>query len=341
MTYDKASKTEYWKDHTDTARMAVCFVRNIWIVLAGIAAGIVLAIGIYFIYHAAADGVQYQAYSEFYLDFASDETGEAYQYYNGYTWNDLMTTDLIAEETLNALNGEADISRLEEDTLAEIKSDIRVLRVTITDSDKELCGDIQKATEDSLVKLGQSAKEFNSISVIKTSGPERIYADNRLLQAIELGAIAGCILSIIFLMFAFLMDDTIRTPVDLGGLDTCVLGVLPSGDADRTLMRLNDLLESNEACEVKKELERDDPDSIYRLNAAEIMDSGDTKELIEKARSSRAVIIEIPYKKVKKSVLRLLLDSLKTQDVNVLGCIISGADLRFYRTYYGLNGILR
>jgi len=285
--------------------------------------------------------VQYRAYSEFYLDFAADETGEVYQYYNGYTWNDLMTTDLIAAETLSALEGKADIAKLEADTLAEIKSDIRVLKVTITDSDATLCADIQAATEKSLVKLGQNAKEFNDISVIKTVTPERIYADNRLLQAIELGAIIGCVISIIFMWFAFILRDCVYTPTDIYGLDTEVLGVSFANGNDKIAAALNALLASNESEAVKKLQEKVNPDSVYRLNAAEFLDADKLNTLLDTIKNNKAVIVEIPYRKVRKSVLILILDTLKKQDVEVVGCIITEADNRFYKVYYGLNGILR
>ena len=341
MTHNGVSKTKYWQDRTDTARMAICFVRNLWLVLVGIVIGIVLAIACYFLYHAVADGVKYQAYSEFYLDFAADETGEVYQYYNGYTWNDLMSTDLIATETINGLSDGVDIAKIEEDTLAEIKSDIRVLKVTITDSDEKLCADLQAATEKSLVKLGQTAKEFNDISVIKTVTPERIYADNRLFQAIELGAIIGLVLSLIILRFAFVLDDTVYTPTDIAGLDVEMLGVALVNGNDKLANALNKLLEQNEESASGKSKDQINPDDIFRLNAAEFLDADRISEVMDKVQSKKAVIIEVPFKKVKKSVLMLILDTVKQQDAKVLGCIITEASNTFYKAYYGLNGILR
>lgn len=326
-------ETEYWMSGIDTRKLAIQFCKHIWIVLVGIVAGIVAGIIAYFAYHALADKVVYQAYSQYYLDFAADESGEVYQYYNGYTWNDLMTTDLIAANTLAELSGtDITINTLENDTRAEVLSDIRVLKVTITDNSKEICEQIQKATEKSLVMLGATQKEFNDISVIKSVAPERIYADNRLLQAIELGGIIGLLLSLIFMGFMYILDDRIMVPSDLSNCLLPVLGVNLKNSDEKLAITLNRF------CEINKGIVGSDEGNCSLVNIQALID--DTENTLDKIAEA-SVILEIPYGKVHVSALNMCLNTLKIKGVDIKGCVISEGSNSFYRSYLIFNSGLK
>lgn len=64
---------------------------KMWISIICALAGALLGGGLYLIVHVAfAPARVYEGVSKVYLTFAADDDGDAYQYYNGYTWNDLM-----------------------------------------------------------------------------------------------------------------------------------------------------------------------------------------------------------------------------------------------------------
>ena len=77
----------------DMRKLLLCFMRKLWIALLAAVTGAVLGGAVYAAVRIVPESErEYQAMSKIYLDFAADETGEVYQAYNGYTWNDLMAT---------------------------------------------------------------------------------------------------------------------------------------------------------------------------------------------------------------------------------------------------------
>lgn len=315
MNNNKNHTSEYWQDGIDVKKITLKFLSKWWMIVLGTLVGCLLGILIYFAYHAIADGVVYQGYSEFKLDFVADETGEAFQKYNGYTWNDMMTTSIVADGTLKRVEGDGiDLQTLEEVTLAEIKSDLRILKVTFTDSDLVKCQKIQTATEESLVELGQTAEEFSQITVIKSISPVRVYADNRLPQAILLGAILGCVISLIALWFMEILDDRIMVQSDLYGLTLPFLGIELCDEESELSKRLALMVKNN----------------IEHLPDAQRMDVSEISESID---DSKSYIIEIPYRKITKREFAIVLNNLEVQAIEVAGVVITKADGRFYRFY--------
>lgn len=330
---NSAALEEYWQKKIDSKKVVISYLEKIWVIAIGTAIGILIAIATYFVYHAITDGVLYEAYSEFYLDFATDEKGDAIQYYNGYTWNDLMTTNLIADGTMSRLDGtNVTLGKLEEVTLAEVKSDIRVLRVTITDSDKDLCAKIQKATEGSLEELGDSVKEFTDIKTIKSVEPVRVYADNRLKQAILLGALCGLIITLIGLWFKLILDDYVKTPSDLYGIGIPVAGVMFKNTDYKPGKRLGKLAVGNEEYLAGKLGNNISADEIVRINASDIL-LEDQDIDFDKLRQAKAVILEIPFGKVKSEAVRMLVTTLTIQECAPIALTITEADNNFYRMY--------
>lgn len=344
LTVNDAERDRYWRRPVDTRRQMLVFARNIWKLIPAVVAGGILGALIWMGYHALADGTTYRAYSEFYLDFAMTDNGEAYDYYNGYTWNDLMTTDRIAGHTLENLNGETDIAGLERATLAEILSDIRVLRVTFTDSDEALCGDIQRATEQALVTFGEEAREFEQISVIKTVTPERMVADDRILQAVMLGAIIGLLIALAVMNFRYLLDDTVMVPSDLSDLGLDLLGITTSDHDEKLESRLNAYLtadgvkgDGSPSDGVKGDGSLSDAsagtDHVY-LDASQYQT---IDAALPEAGKGASIIISIPYRRVSRSAVALLADRLTAGGHEVAGVRITDADSRFYRAYYAFE----
>ena len=321
---NKNDMSGYWRAGIDSRKTALLFVRDIWKVLLAAVLGAVLGVLLYLGYHAVAVGPEYKAYSEFYLDFAMMENGAAYDYYNGYTWNDLMTTDIIADRTLAGLGGKADIAKLEQVTRADIFSDIRLLTVTITDTDEELCKEIQTATENALVSFGEDAKEFEKITLIKTVTPERMITDDRTMQAAILGAIIGLLLSIIVLQFIYALDDSVMVPSDIARTGLELQGIRTKGKDEALESRLNAFF--GDASETE--------DGAVHIDAAAFQNTG---EALPEVPAGSVAIIDVPYKKVTASALKLLSDRVKASGTEPAGCVITEADDKFLKAYYSLS----
>lgn len=321
LTSNEAVRDRYWRKTMDMRKQLLVLSRNIWKLIPGIVIGAALGALLWTGVHRITDGAMYSGYSEFYLDFAMTENGAAYDYYNGYTWNDLMTTDMIAAHTLENLHGGSDIAELERVTTAEILSDIRVLRVSFSDSDEQKCADIQTATEQALVSFGTEAKEFTQISLIKSVSPEKVVADDRIKQAILLGAILGLLITLGIMDYRYLLDDRIYVPSDISDMGIPLLRISMSDHDEKLENRLNAFLDTSAMV---------DDDTIY-IDASEYQKSDGKLPSIS---DTTHLVIRIPYGRVTRSALALMADRAEGADAHILGAEITDADSRFYRAYY-------
>ena len=147
-------KEIYKEQGMDMRKIFVRFIRLVWIPILAVLFGALAGAGIYEVTYLCTNGVMYQGQSKIYIDFAPSAGEDTYhQYYNGYTWNDLMSTDPILDKTMENLSkAGVDVAREEvaASTEAKILSDVRLLTIYITNSDQVLCGQIQEATEQTL-----------------------------------------------------------------------------------------------------------------------------------------------------------------------------------------------
>lgn len=307
----------------DMKKLALCFIRKIWLVFLAAVVGAVLGGAIYTLSHIVPESErEYRAVAKIYLDFATDETGEVYQAYNGYTWNDLMATDPILNETM--LNLSEDYAREEvvAATKAEILSDLRLLTITITTHNPDRCSTIMRAVEQSLVNLGNTAKEFRQINVIQTTEAELVVADTRTVQAVIVGLATAVILMLIGMMFYHVLDDRILVASDLKQVsEVPFIGYAGAGE------RLNGEYENNLAYLSEQ------TGTIEVLTVTQ--NDTITQERWEELCAADGVVVAVDYGKVHAAFLGYVIEQLKTRGCRLTGTAIAGADEKFLRRYYG------
>ena len=209
-------ESKYANAGMDMKKLLLCFIGKIWIVLLAVLLGAVLGGGAYAVSRVVPESKrEYQAMSKIYLDFAADETGEVYQAYNGYTWNDLMATDPILDVTMKYLPETYSREDVMGATKAEILSDLRLLTITVTTHDADSCNAILQATGQSLTDRGREAKEFRRIEVIRTTEAALVVADSRLVQAVLIGLVLGAAAALLGMLLYYVLDDRIMVAADL------------------------------------------------------------------------------------------------------------------------------
>lgn len=327
---------KYMDEGLDCKKILLLFLKKIWIVVLAAVFGAVIGGGLYLLHHVAmSSNREYQAVSKLELDFAQDETGEAYQAYNGYTWNDLMSTDKILNATMSYLPDTYAEEEVIAATEADILSDIRILTITITTSNPDMTSEIMKATNRSLVELGEREKEFINIEVIEETEAKLVTADSRLLQAVLTGLVLVLILSLIVMALAYVLDDRIYVPGDL----KCVTGLPFAGflftdkieqgknSGDETLLeKFHEDMELNRS-HLMKESGTLDTLELGKKNPV-------TEEVCNKLRKADGVILIIPYGKMDRTSLAYRIDQLALQECKTVGIIIKDADMRFMKWYY-------
>lgn len=305
----------------DMKKLGLCFMRKSWMLLVAAMLGAALGGILYTIARIVPESErEYQAVSKIYLDFAADETGEVYQAYNGYTWNDLMVTDPILDVTMEYLPTDYTREEVAAATKAEILSDLRLLTLTITTHDEERCNAIMEASEKSLVKQGETAKEFKSITVIRSVQAKLVTADDKMVQAVLVGLAVVFVLTLFGMMFYYVLDDRILIAGDLKIVtDAAFVGYAGVAEVFGS--------------------DYDDNLSYLRGKLGEVtilpvtQPKAGSKDVVTQDKAD--VVVTIEYGKVHAAYLAYELEQLKLREYRVVGIAISGADEKFLNRYYG------
>ena len=339
---DKRERSGYMREiryadaGMDLKKLGLCFVRKCWLVVLAAMIGAALGGALYTFASVVPEAErEYRAMSKVYLDFEVDETGEVYQQYNGYTWNDLMATDPILDVTMQYLPEDYDRTEVTAATKAEILSDVRLLTITITTHDADRCDAILSATGQSLTALGNTAKEFRQISVIQTTAAQLVTADDRALQAVTAGIVLAVVLTLLGMLFYYVLDDRIMTAGDLKQVtDVPFIGYTGAGG------RLQEDYENNLAYLQKK------AGGVTTLTVTQGRPAGQEKESVlwetglaapvwDRLCAAGGVVIVVEYGKVHAVYLAYVLEQLRLRECRIAGIGISSADGRFLHRYYG------
>jgi len=205
---------EYRNREMDLKRLVLYFQRKIWLVIMLVILGATVGGLIYQMLHSMKMPVEYQAVSKLYISFGHDESGEVYQYYNGYTWNDLLDTDPIMDLVMEYLPG-YEKEQVREATTAEILSDIRLLTITVRGEDEKFVREISHGVENGLKEFARESEELEQIKVIRPGVPERVYWDDRTTSACITGAVIVGLLSLLVLGFNYALDEAVYVQEDI------------------------------------------------------------------------------------------------------------------------------
>lgn len=316
----------YAEEGMDIKKYMICLWRRLPLVFAVGAAAALLFGVLYTLSRTVPEGErEYQAFAKVYLDFAADERGEAYEAYNGYTWNDMIAADPIMDLTLSYLSNLSTYYSREEvqaAVRAEILSDIRLLTVTVTTNRKERTETILWAVVQALSEYGKQAKEFVEISAIQETDAKLVVADNRLLQAVLLGLVSGVLFALLGVMLRGIFEARILVPGDLKKVtDAIFVGYADGpgslgGDYEKNLAYLRKKAGDITVCEAS-------PDRPF------------SEEDFRNLRETAGVVLAVPFERANAVWVSYVIDQLAAQDCVLAGVAIRDCDTGFLRKYYG------
>ena len=205
---------EYRNREMDLKRLVLFFQKKLWLVIMLVILGATAGGILYQMLHSMKMPVEYQAVSKLYIRFGHDESGEVYQYYNGYTWNDLLDTDPIMDLVMMYLPG-YEKEQVMEATTAEILSDIRLLTITVRGEEEKFVREISRATENGLKEFGRESEELEQIKVIRSGVPQRVYWDDRTSAACITGAVILGVISLLVIGFNYALDEAVYVQEDI------------------------------------------------------------------------------------------------------------------------------
>lgn len=331
----------YADEGMDMKKFVLCFLQKSWLFLVAAVTGAVIGSVVYMAAHNLPESErEYQAMSKVYLDFAPDETGEIYQQYNGYTWNDLMATDPYMEPMLEELSEDYTREEVSAAVKAEILSDLRLLTVTVTTHDADRCNAILGAAGRVLEMRGDTDKEFREIRVIQTTEAERVTADDRTVQAAFVGLVLAVVLTLIGMLLIYVLDDRIFVAGDLKRVtDIPFLGYAGAAgslgqDYERNVDFLRQRLGTVTVLEVTQNTEPELKQSAaLQGKAGTAQTEGATAW--QEACGLENGIVHVPYGCVHAAYLSYVIEQLKVRGCSLAGVAVSGADDKFLGRYYG------
>ena len=336
------------KDYMDEQLNIRCFylrlLKRIWFVPLFAVAGAVAGFLLYGAVTRVTQPVLYEAKAQLYLHFVENATNDkVYDYYNAYTWNDLLKSDtvqsLLRESAEQAVavssfpeggaftneTGRENMSAVcmrmyEEGTLtmtAIQPSDIRVLWITVQSEEPDCAGWFMNIAWRAMLRYGEENDVFRSIELLSQEEPVPVTYPDRLRTAMVTGAVLGALLGLFLLAILDLLDDAVYVPEDAEkryGLPV----VAVTGD------------------DALPELLRKEADRCFEQLRAEgktpVILTPDTTE--EERAGADVLLLGVASGKKNTSLTQHVLSQARARGEQVEGIVLTDADGTFLQRYY-------
>ncbi len=310
----------YHKQGVDLKRLVLVIGKKIWIVAAAAVIGAALGALLYQGITSITNGEEeYRISADYYItfDFETFEHGD--DYYNAYTWDNVLRDDPIVDYALGVLPKEITKEQVKEAVTGEMLGDYRVLTVHVTSSDKQQVELIAEAYEKSLVHFGQSLELFKSIECWSKEPLSLLEKNTKTANAAMLGAVLLGIVSLFVLLYYYLLNDAFYTEKELRqrfGLR--VLGYETKNKNPEEEKRLQN---NKQALNLEREIQ---------WKVKQVPTKEQWQELVHKE-----IVLLVPWGKNIGALLERLLGEMSLHSCDVAGCILVDTEDWFLKAYYG------
>lgn len=226
---------KFWQEGMDGKRFALCLFKKGWIILAAALAGAAAAAGIYLFAALVLGGKpEYQVFSQYRIYFDKEKYGEIEDYYNAYTWGEIMKTDQVVDFVMEALPEGISKAQVKASVSVGQMNDVKIMPLYITTQDAGLSQEIAKAYVYGLDKFAKSIEGLSGMQCWTVEPVTQVPRATKTLNAFMFGGILGAVLSFLVLVFFYILDDSIYLEEDFAKrFPIPVLGLLTRGkDAD-------------------------------------------------------------------------------------------------------------
>ncbi|MCI9297112.1 MAG: hypothetical protein HFI10_06665 [Lachnospiraceae bacterium] len=210
---------KYGKEPLDIRLLVLRFLQKSPLILLTAFLGALCVGGPYFLTKVTfGPAKEYEAVTDFYIDYAVQANGEEYTYFNQTTWTQLITDDVFTDKILEhmAEAGEsAGITKpqLREYLYATMLSDTRIVTTTVTTNEPELTMKIEKALVLAMEAFGEEQKEIAGVRILQEpKEASLVAADVRTFRACMLGAVLFVFVTVLYLLIYFVLDEGIYIP---------------------------------------------------------------------------------------------------------------------------------
>ncbi len=106
---------------------------------------------------------EYQVFSQYRIYFDSEKYGEIQDYYNAYTWGEIMKTDEVVDYVMEALPEGITKEQVKASVSVGAMNDVKIMPLTITTQDPELSETIAEAYVYGLDRFGHSIEGLSGM----------------------------------------------------------------------------------------------------------------------------------------------------------------------------------
>lgn len=215
----------FLQEKFDNRRFLLLNLNKIWQIAMGAVAGACLFAFIYYLKTDILMGEPlYRARTLYGIVFDRDQVDNIHDYYNDYTWNDILDSDQIAGRAAEKL-GDFSKEEIAAATTIPTMSDIRFIWVYVDMESGEQADRVMMAIGEALREFALSTDGFKEIIVCDVKKTEQIREDSLIGRMTVAGAVIGALAACFVICFASAMDDSVYTEQDVEER----LGVLPAG----------------------------------------------------------------------------------------------------------------
>lgn len=212
-------------DKFDNRRFFLLNLNKIWQIAVGAVAGACLFA---FLYYLKTDLLQgeplYRARTLYEITFDREQEGNIHDYYNDYTWNDVLDSDRIAGSAAAKL-GDISKEEIAAATTIPTMSDIRFIWVYVDMESGEQADRVMAAIGESLKEFALTTDGFSKITVWDEKETAQVRKDSLIGRMTVAGAVIGALAACFVIALTNAMDDSVYTRRDAEEK----FGVIPAG----------------------------------------------------------------------------------------------------------------
>lgn len=316
---------KFWQEGMDGKRFALCLFRKIWILPAAGVLCAAVAVLLYLLVTLVLSGPkQYEVYSQYRIYFDSEKYGQIADYYNAYTWGQIMKTDQVLDFVMEELPEEMTKAQVQEMVSVGQMSDVKVMPLTVTSEDPELAALVAEAYVPGLDRFAKSIEGLSGMENWLVEPAKEVPRATKTGNAAAAGFGFGVIAAFLVMLIYYTLDDSVYLEEDLDGkYEWPVIGV-------RTRQGTGVF---DEECEVnrKRILNQKTVQTVFCKKGEWIF----TEEKLGMLRKCDGVLLEIPWASHNGRMVRHICGELKKHEIPVLGAVITEADDRYLRLFYG------
>lgn len=317
-------------------RMAAIFIfAAIFAVIAG---------ALYYVKAIVLSGPDvYRCQAFYYITFDREEFEAVHDYYNDFTWNDVLDRDVIAGKAAERTGISKD--RIAKMTSVPTMSDIRMIHVYVDSEDKDEAVLVQNEIASALYEFSEYEPGFDHID--KWDGPEVFVLEKEfhIVRILVFAAVLGAIFGFLYVLYKNATDTKVYTMADIEAATGIPSIGIAAEKAEAELMaHIKEIKNKNSY----KKLAVINAESMCEKNAYDISSKlfdgdefvvlkNDSEDFYDKLKDCDGVIVLVSFGRIEKQLLAQAVNNLKIYDKQADMLVLADVDDKFIKMYYSMG----